>query len=103
MEKQTNVAFAGLGAMGFGMASNLCKKGYIVTGFDVYEPTLDKFQAVGGRIAHSPREAAIDSSIFICMVANSHQVDSVLFDTVTGAVHGKFFLTQTRQNALGFR
>jgi len=91
MDDQTtvNVAFAGLGAMGFGMASNLVKKGYKVTGFDVSAPTLDRFNAVGGEIAPSPREAAQGSSIFICMVANSHQVDSVLFDPANGAVQGK--------------
>lgn len=82
------IAFAGLGAMGFGMASNLVKRGYKVTGFDVYAPTLHRFKAVGGETAPSPREAAQGKSIFICMVANSQQVDSVLFDAVNGAVQG---------------
>lgn len=82
-----NVAFAGLGAMGFGMASNLVKKkGNKVTGFDVSAPTLDRFNAVGGEIARSPREAAEGKSILICVVANSQQVDSVLFDPANGAV-----------------
>lgn len=84
-----SLAFAGLGAMGFGMASNLLKKGYKVTGFDVYAPTLDRFKSVGGDTATSPREAAKGKSIFVCMVANSQQAESVLFDTSNGAVQGK--------------
>jgi 3-hydroxyisobutyrate dehydrogenase len=86
-----SVAFAGLGAMGFGMASHLLKKSYTVIGFDVYAPTLDKFRAVGGDTATSPREAAKGKSIFVCMVANSQQAESVLFDISNGAVQGKYY------------
>jgi len=84
-----SLAFAGLGAMGFGMAANLIKKGHKVTGFDVYAPTLDRFKAAGGDTATSPCEAAKGKSILVCMVANSQQADSVLFDTSHGAVQGE--------------
>jgi 3-hydroxyisobutyrate dehydrogenase len=83
------VAFAGLGAMGFGMASHLVKTSYHVAGFDVYEPSLTKFQEAGGQISRSPQEAAEEAEFFICMVANSQQVDSVLFDPKNGAAKGK--------------
>ncbi|PVH80483.1 3-hydroxyisobutyrate dehydrogenase [Cadophora sp. DSE1049] len=88
MATQTSekVAFAGLGAMGFGMASHLLGLGHHVTGFDVYEPSLEKFRALGARTAISPREAAKDNNFFICMVANSNQAESVLFDSENGAV-----------------
>lgn len=82
------VAFAGLGAMGLGMATHLLKRGYAVTGYDVYEPSVNKFKSVGGRVSLSPRDAASGSSCFICMVANSQQVDAVLFDAEAGAVQG---------------
>ncbi|KAG4428454.1 hypothetical protein IFR05_016066, partial [Cadophora sp. M221] len=88
MASQTSerIAFAGLGAMGFGMASHLLGLGHHVTGFDVYEPSLEKFRALGAKAASSPREAAKDNDLFICMVANSNQAESVLFDSETGAV-----------------
>ncbi|EON69865.1 hypothetical protein W97_09128 [Coniosporium apollinis CBS 100218] len=79
------VGFAGLGSMGFGMASHLLREGYQVTGFDVYQPTLEKFQAIGGATSCSPKGAARGSNVFICMTANSDQAQSVLFGT-DGAV-----------------
>jgi len=81
-----NVAFIGLGAMGFGMATHLVKTGYNVTGYDVYEPCMAKFKDAGGSTAASPLEAAKRADFLICMVANSKQADSVLFDAKDGAV-----------------
>jgi 3-hydroxyisobutyrate dehydrogenase-like beta-hydroxyacid dehydrogenase len=86
----TTVAFVGLGAMGFGMASHLLKMGHHVIGYDVYEPTRLRFLDTGGNISQSPREAARRAQILICMVANSKQADSVLFDSRMGAVEGTF-------------
>jgi hypothetical protein len=83
------VAFAGLGAMGFGMASHLLKLGRDVIGFDVYEPSLARFKEAGGRISSSPQQAAQEAEFFVCMVANSQQANSVLFDPENGAVQGK--------------
>ena len=83
-----HVGFAGLGAMGFGMATHLTKCGYTVTGYDVYAPSLARFSDVGGRVASSPAEAAKDCSIFICMVASAKQAEEVLFDETSGAVKG---------------
>lgn len=87
-QSSEKIAFAGLGAMGFGMASHLVGLGHHVTGFDVYEPSLEKFRALGAPIATSPKVAAQSSDIFICMVANSNQAESVLFHPETGAVQG---------------
>ncbi|KAL3417231.1 ketose-bisphosphate aldolase class-II family protein [Phlyctema vagabunda] len=86
--------------MGIGMASHLVKLGHKVTGFDVYEPTLQRFREAGGHTAASPREAAAGNEVFICMVANSQQSESVLFDTINGAVqalplHAKLILSST--------
>ena len=90
-DRPLDVAFAGLGAMGFGMASHLVKVGHNVTGYDVWEPSMSKFEAAGGHVASSPREAAQGSDFFICMVANAEQAESVLFDHKNGAVSGKYF------------
>ncbi|KAI0399571.1 NAD binding domain of 6-phosphogluconate dehydrogenase-domain-containing protein [Xylaria palmicola] len=74
------IAFIGLGAMGFGMATHLVKQGYAVTGFDVWPPTLERFRAAGGNTASTPAEAVHNRDYVICMVATAAQADSVLFE-----------------------
>ena len=74
------VAFIGLGAMGFGMATHLVKQGYTVTGFDVWPPTLERFQAAGGKTASTPAEAVRGRDYIVCMVATAAQAQSVLFE-----------------------
>ena len=74
------VAFIGLGAMGFGMATHLVKQGYTVTGFDVWPPTLERFQAAGGKTALTPAEAVRGRDYIVCMVATAAQAQSVLFE-----------------------
>jgi 3-hydroxyisobutyrate dehydrogenase len=91
-----SIGFAGLGAMGFGMASHLVTKGHKVTGYDVYGPSLSKFKATGGATASSPKDAAKGKDYFICMVANAQQVDSVLFDPENGAVQGMSIASSVR-------
>lgn len=86
----TELGFVGLGAMGLGMASNLQKKPeYHVVGYDVYQPSADKFAAEGGHLGQSPKEIAQKNKFLICMAANEQQVNSILFDDQTGALQGK--------------
>jgi UDP-N-acetylmuramoylalanine-D-glutamate ligase len=56
-EKPKKVAFIGLGAMGFGMASWLLKEKFTVRGFDVYPPSMERFVKAGGEASSSPHEA----------------------------------------------
>jgi 3-hydroxyisobutyrate dehydrogenase len=86
MAEEKEITFIGLGAMGFGMATNLIKHGFSVTGVDVYEPTLSRFVAAGGRSARTPREAVAGRPYVVFMVATAAQVRSALFDESTGAV-----------------
>lgn len=72
------VAFIGLGAMGFGMATHLLKQGYPVTGFDVWPPTLERFRQAGGAVAASPADAVRDKPFCVCMVATAQQAQAVL-------------------------
>ncbi|KAK0293373.1 hypothetical protein LTS00_007619 [Friedmanniomyces endolithicus] len=74
------VGFAGLGAMGGGMAKNLVKNGFSVTGFDVYQPLVDSFVEAGGKPAKTPKDAAAEADFFVSMVANKEQNASLLFD-----------------------
>ncbi|KAK5686803.1 hypothetical protein LTR17_026824 [Elasticomyces elasticus] len=66
--------------MGGGMAKNLVKNGFAVTGFDVYQPLVDKFVEAGGKAAKTPKDAATDVDFFVSMVANKEQNASLLFD-----------------------
>ncbi|KAK3938823.1 3-hydroxyisobutyrate dehydrogenase [Diplogelasinospora grovesii] len=85
-DEKPQVSFIGLGAMGFGMATHLLKQGYTVTGFDVWGPTLDRFEAAGGRRAATPAEAVADKPFCVCMVATAQQAQSVLVEGPHAAV-----------------
>ena len=82
------VAFAGLGAMGYGMASHLLKSGYPIVAFDVYPPAMQRLVAEGASPAQSPRDAAEQADILLCMVANSGQATPLLFGSKSGAIEG---------------
>lgn len=77
----SKVGFVGLGAMGAGMATSLVKAGFDVWGYDVYEPSIQKFVAVGGkaRAAVSPAEAAGGAEVLVLMVQTAAQAEDVLF------------------------
>lgn len=78
--KTRRLGFAGLGAMGFGMASNLLKKGFSVKGFDVSPKALKRFVALGGEASSSIRDASKNQNIVFVMVATPQQIDSLIFD-----------------------
>lgn len=73
------IGFAGLGAMGYGMASNLIQKGVPVTGFDVSPVALTRFARTGGSVAMTIPEASRDRGMFFVMVATPEQTDSLVF------------------------
>ncbi|CAK7227352.1 hypothetical protein SCUCBS95973_006514 [Sporothrix curviconia] len=80
MSTKPDVAFIGLGAMGFGMATHLVKQGYNVTGFDVWAPTLARFADAGGKTATTPAAAVAGAPVCVCMVATAQQAQAVLVD-----------------------
>ena len=88
MASKPVIGFAGLGAMGGGMATNLVKNGFDVTGFDVYQPLVDKFVQAGGKPARTPKEAAAKADFMVSMVANAVQNSSLLFEGEDSVVHG---------------
>ena len=84
--KQLNVAFIGLGVMGYPMAGYLAKAGHAVT---VYNRTAEKarqWQAEhGGAIATTPAAAAQGADFVFCCVGNDDDLRSV-----TTAENGAF-------------
>lgn len=75
----TSVSFIGLGAMGFGMATNLARSGFIVTGFDLNPAAMASFRERGGQTAATAAEAVADKPFCVLMVATMAQAHSVLF------------------------
>ena len=74
------VAFIGLGAMGFGMATNLVRHGYPVKGFDVLPASLEKFKEKGGLASTSLTDVTEGCLYCICMVATAAQVQAIVFE-----------------------
>lgn len=66
--------------MGIGMATHLVKQGYPVTGFDVYPPSLEKFEKAGGTPSSSLSSSAKDKPFYIVMVASAMQAQPALFE-----------------------
>lgn len=58
----TKIGFAGLGQMGFGMASNLIRAGYNVLGYDPWPPACKAFIDAGGLVADSIRRSTAGRS-----------------------------------------
>jgi 3-hydroxyisobutyrate dehydrogenase len=73
------IGFCGLGAMGFGMATNLVKKGYTVKGFDVFPQPVQRFAGAGGVPASSLADSASGSDFYVVMVATAAQAEQVLW------------------------
>ncbi|EXJ89072.1 hypothetical protein A1O3_02136 [Capronia epimyces CBS 606.96] len=94
MADNHNYAFVGLGAMGFGMASNIRKKipsSSILYIYDVYQPTCDKFVAEFGQygpieITQSGKEVAANAQVLISSLPSLESVRTVYLDETTGVV-----------------
>ncbi|KAK8152999.1 NAD binding domain of 6-phosphogluconate dehydrogenase-domain-containing protein [Phyllosticta citrichinensis] len=78
-QNKPSIGFVGLGAMGFGMATNLVNRGYHVKGFDVFPASVERFQAAGGVAASSLVDSATDSPFYVVMVASADQAQEALF------------------------
>ena len=79
MQRDQRIGFIGLGAMGAGMAANLVRAGFVVTGCDRRQEAVDALAKLGGRAATGPAAAAKDAALLFVMVVNDRQVDEVLF------------------------
>lgn len=75
----SNIAFIGLGQMGFPMASNLIKKGHNVRVYDLNREPVNKLQELGGIATDSPKDAALGSEFIITMLPNGSLVKEVIF------------------------
>src|SRR5690242_10952550 len=77
MDKK-QLAFLGLGVMGFPMAGHLARAGHQVTVYNRNAAKAEKWVAqYGGRSAPTPAEAARDAEIVMMCVGNDHDVRQV--------------------------
>jgi putative dehydrogenase len=79
MQGDQQIGFVGLGAMGAGMARNLLKAGFAVTGCDRRATALEALVEAGGKAAANPARAAARANLLFVMVVNDAQVEDVLF------------------------
>ena len=97
------VAFLGLGVMGYPMAGHLAQAGHTVS---VYNRTPAKAQAwvqeFKGRMAPTPREAAAGCDIVFCCVGNDQDLRSVVLGpdgAFAGMKPGAIFVDHTTASA----
>jgi len=72
------VGIVGLGDMGSGLARNILKNGFSLTGFDLSEARMTELKEAGGAPAANCREVAQNSDSIFVMVLNGNQVKQVV-------------------------
>ena len=84
--EQQRVAFLGLGTMGAAMAANLARAGFQVTAWNRTPGRAPELADIGVETAPNPAAAAADADIVVICVADTPDVEAVLFgqDGVVG-------------------
>jgi 3-hydroxyisobutyrate dehydrogenase len=72
----TRIGFIGVGTMGLPMASNLIKKGFTVTAFDVNPEAVKAAAVAGMTAAGSTAEAVAGADLVITMLPSSSHVEA---------------------------
>jgi 4-hydroxybutyrate dehydrogenase/sulfolactaldehyde 3-reductase len=72
------IGFIGLGNMGRPMASNLCRKGFSLTVFDVNPVPMTQLQELGARQSGASGDTAAASGIVVTMLPDSASVEDVI-------------------------
>lgn len=74
----TKIGFIGLGAMGLPMSSNLQRKGFDVTVFDIDDAKMSKVAELGAKKAASVAEASRGQDIVITVLPATQHVEAVV-------------------------
>ena len=72
------IGFIGLGRMGKPMASNMCRKGFRLSVYDVNEAAMNELAMLQARPASSVADVAVNSDVVITMLPNTAIVDDVI-------------------------
>ncbi|WP_374431606.1 NAD(P)-dependent oxidoreductase [Ideonella dechloratans] len=84
----THVAFLGLGAMGSRMAARLLQAGHTLTVWNRHPAACAPLNALGAKVANTPRAAASQADVAIAMVRDDEASRSVWCDPDIGALSG---------------
>jgi L-threonate 2-dehydrogenase len=77
--KPNKIAVIGLGAIGYGVAASLARKGWPVVGADANPAATERFAHEFGKAAGSSREAASGADVIILVVVSAAQCEAILF------------------------
>src|ERR1700753_4165647 len=77
--KQNKIAVIGLGAIGYGVAANLARKGWFVAGADANPTAAERFASEFGGPICSSGEAASGADVVILVVVSAAQCEAILF------------------------
>lgn len=80
------IGLIGLGDMGMGLAKNILKHGYELTGYDIRQDRLTRFVELGGRPASDCQEVGAEAEAVFVMVLTGDQVKEVILGS-KGLVH----------------
>lgn len=98
-----NVAFVGLGVMGYPMAGHLAKAGHAVTVYNrTASRTEDWLENWSGSVAATPAEAAAGAEIVFACVGNDDDVRSIAYGqdgVIAGLSEGAIFVDHTTASA----
>ena len=99
-----NVAFVGLGVMGYPMAGHLVKAGHAVTVFNRSQARADKWAGeFSGRVANSPADAAAGAEIVFACVGADDDLREIVYGeagALAGMSDGAIFVDHTTDSAV---
>ena len=96
MKIMEKIGVIGLGNMGMGIAKNILKDGYKVTGYDLREACLKELVSHGGEAAVSVDQVGQVSDVVFVMVMNGNQVKDVVTQLSPGMKdNGTIIITAT--------
>ena len=73
-----NIGVIGIGDMGSGLAKNLIKNGYLVTGVDLQPDRMQSFVDMGGLAASSPAEVGRATTAVFVMVMTGDEAKEII-------------------------
>jgi 4-hydroxybutyrate dehydrogenase/sulfolactaldehyde 3-reductase len=76
--RMDRIGFVGLGRMGRGMASNLQRKGYALTVFDIHEAPMRNLETLGAKRAGSIAELVKASDIVLTVLPGSPEIEATV-------------------------
>lgn len=81
------IGFVGLGRIGFPVALNLARRGFVLRGFDLAptDEVVTELTAAGATIEDDPARVAEDADVLVTLLPDSAAVESVLFSAAVRA------------------